>query len=231
MEVYLAPFIGLRERCYSEFQNSVNRYEDTSAFILSGGASSRMGCDKGLLKIHGQALIVRTARVVKPLVSSVKVVGPPDRYKTLGLRVIADRKFNPSGKTRTPQGPLAAIATALAATETTWNLILACDLPYLTGEWVDWLLAHATNSQQQMVVPRTARGLEPLAAVYRRDCAEPLAALVACGVRKVVEAIEQFPVEFVLERDWQPIDSDGRVLQNMNTPADYDEALSILEKR
>src|SRR6516162_9227963 len=112
----------------------MKRYEDISAFILSGGASSRMGRDKGLLKISGQPLIVRIARLAEPLVSSVVIVGPPERYGTLGLRVIADRAFGDRGENSILQGPLAGIATALAATSTPWNLILACDLPYLTRE-------------------------------------------------------------------------------------------------
>lgn len=211
-------------------QGFVKRYEDISAFILCGGASSRMGRDKGLLEISGQPLVVRIAGLVEPLVSSVKIVGPPERYCTLGLRVIADRNVGTSGETSTPQGPLAGIATALEATDTTWTVILACDLPYLTREWVDWLLARTTNSQQQIVMPRTSSGPEPLAAVYHRDCADLFAALLARGVRKVIEAIKQFQVEFVFERDWQSIDPYGRVLRNMNIPAEYDEALAIFGK-
>jgi len=195
-----------------------------------------MGRDKGLLKIAGQPLIVRIARLVEPLVSAVTVVGPPERYGTLGLPVVADRYFGGPGEGSRLQGPLAGIATALAASDTPWSLILACDLPYMTREWVDWLLAQATNTHQrtftaQIVMPRTARGPEPLAAVYHRDCADPVAALLARGIRKVLDAMEQFQVEFVFERDWQFIDPGGRVLQNMNTPADYDEALAFLEKR
>ena len=208
----------------------MKRYENISAFILCGGASSRMGRDKGLLKIGGQPLVARIAGFVEPLVSSVTIVGPPQRYDTLGLRVISDRNFGTSGETSRLQGPLAGIATALAATDTAWNLILACDLPYLTGEWVGWLLTRATNAQQQIVMPRTARGPEPLAASYHRECAEPMAALLGRGTRKVLDAIGQFRVEFVFERDWRHIDPGGRVLRNMNTPADYDEAATLVEK-
>ena len=190
-----------------------------------------MGRDKGLLKIGGQPLVVRIAGLVEPLVSSVRIVGPRERYDTLGLRVIPDRNLGASGEPSRLQGPLAGIATALAATDTAWNLILACDLPYLTREWVALLLDRATISQRQIVMPQTERGPEPLAAVYHRDCADLIAGLLARGVRKVVEAIEQFQVEFVFERDWQAIDPDRRVLRNMNSLTDYEEAVAILEKR
>jgi molybdopterin-guanine dinucleotide biosynthesis protein A len=207
------------------------RYDRVSAFILSGGASSRMGKAKGLLEFGGQPLILRIARLVEPLVSDVTAVGSPERYADLGLRVIEDPQFGcPGERTRTP-GPLAGIASALTATRMDWNLILACDLPYLTAEWVDWLLARAKDSKRQIIMPRTAGGLEPLAAVYRRECAERITAALRRGIRKVTDAVEQFRIEVVDEHDWRHVNPDGRVLRNMNAPRDYEEARRWLEAR
>ena len=212
-------------------REDMKRYDQVSAFILSGGASSRMGKAKGLLEFGGQLLILRIARMLEPLVSAVTAVGSAERYAGLGLHVIEDQQFGSSEESRRTAGPLAGIASALTATRTDWNLILACDLPYLTAEWVDWLLARATVSTQQIIMPHTAGGLEPLAAVYRRECAEPIIAALYRGVRKVTDATEQFGIEFVTERDWRHIDPDGRVLRNMNAPEDYEEARRWLEAR
>ena len=212
-------------------REDMKRYDQVSAFILSGGASSRMGKAKGLLEFGGQLLILRIARMLEPLVSAVTAVGSAERYAGLGLHVIEDQQFGSSEEGSRTAGPLAGIASALTATRTDWNLILACDLPYLTAEWVDWLLARATVSTQQIIMPHTAGGLEPLAAVYRRECAEPIIAALYRGVRKVTDATEQFGIEFVTERDWRHIDPDGRVLRNMNAPEDYEEARKWLEAR
>lgn len=190
-----------------------------------------MGTAKGLLEFGGQPLILRMALLVEPRVSAAVAVGSPELYAHLGVRVIGDREFSgPSESGKTP-GPLAGIASALTATRTKWNLILACDLPYLSAEWVDWLLARAMESNQQIVMPRTAGGLEPLAAVYRRECAEPIIAALHRGIRKVTDAMEQLRLELVTESDWRDIDPNGRVLRNMNTPEDYEEARRWLERR
>jgi molybdenum cofactor guanylyltransferase len=203
---------------------AVKRYDQVSAFILSGGASSRMGKAKGLLEFGGQPLILRIARLLEPLVSAVTAVGSPEHYVDLGLHVIDDGQFSsPDEIGRTP-GPLVGIASALSSTRTNWNLILACDLPYLSAEWVDWLLSRTKDSSWQIIMPRTAGGLEPLAAVYRRECAESIITALHRGVRKVTDAMEQFRIEFVTERDWWRIDLDGRVLRNMNAQEDYEEA-------
>jgi molybdenum cofactor guanylyltransferase len=206
----------------------VRPYRDVAGFILAGGASSRMGVDKGLLDFDGVPLLLHTARLLKPLVTEVMIVGSPQRYAELGLRVIPDNFREPSSDARASQrgsGPLAGISAALGATRSPWNLILACDMPYLSPEWLNWFLSRAVRSSAEGVVPQTARGLEPLAAVYRRECGTTLAASLASGMRKVTDAIQGLLLEIVSPRDWQAIDPARLVLTNMNAPEDYKEAL------
>jgi len=207
----------------------VKRHRQVAAFILAGGVSSRMGREKGLLEFGGEPVIVRTARLLEPLVTEVTVVGLPERYDALGLRAIADQNLGGREGKDAVRAPLVGIATALKATKAPWNLILACDLPYLTAEWLDWLLARAVDSGAQIVMPRTSRGLEPLAAVYRRECAAPIVAALERGIRKVTDAMAEFRMECLSEGEWSKHDPEGRVLRNMNAPSDYEEARKLLE--
>lgn len=209
----------------------LKRYDQVSAFILCGGTSSRMGQPKGLLKVGTQPLLVRIAELVQPLVSTVAVVGSPKSYADLDLHVIEDADLGISREKGKTMGPLCGIASALMSTQTEWNLILACDLPYLSADWLDWLLARAMASSRQIVMPRTAGGLEPLAAVYRRECCEPIIAALRRRVYKVTDALEQFRIEFVTATDWEHIDAAGRVLYNMNTPEEYHKARRWLKGR
>ena len=117
-----------------------------AGFILAGGQSSRMGVDKGLLEIAGEPMIVRVARSVESVVGApAMVVGTPEKYRELELRAIADDWPG--------FGPLGGIATALRASDADWNLIVACDLPYLTREWLEYLLRRARDSAEEAVVP------------------------------------------------------------------------------
>jgi molybdenum cofactor guanylyltransferase len=222
---------GQTARATLESVRVVKRHHQVAAFILAGGVSSRMGQEKGLLEFGGEPLIVRTARLIEPIVAEVRVVGSPERYSALGLRAIADQNFGEREGKEAVRTPLVGIATALNATKTPWNLILACDLPYLTAEWLDWLVARAVDSDAQIVIPRTSGGLEPLAAVYRRECAAPIVSALERGVRKVTDAIAEFRMEFLSESEWTKLDPESRVLRNMNTPSDYIEARKWLETR
>jgi molybdopterin-guanine dinucleotide biosynthesis protein A len=199
---------------------------DVAAFILAGGASSRMGRDKGLLDFGGVPLIVHTAKLLEPLVTKVTVVGSPRRYRPLALNAIADHNdAQARGSEDQPsRGPLAGIAAALAATHARWNVIVACDLPYLSAPWLDWLISRAQSSRAEAIVPRTERGIEPLAAMYRRECGAPIAAALASGARKVSAVIEELRLDLVYPREWRRIDPSGLVLRNMNAPEDYEAA-------
>ncbi len=188
-----------------------------------------MGQEKGLLEFGGEPLIARTARLIKPLVSEVTMVGSPELHAGLGFSVIADWNVGGGAGKEKVRTPLVGIATALSVTKSPWNLILACDLPYLTAEWLDWLLTRAMASRAQIVMPRTPGGLEPLAAVYRGECAAPIMVALDRGVRKVTDAMTKFRMEQLLESKWKHLDPQGRVLRNMNTPQDYDEARKFLE--
>lgn len=207
----------------------MKRHLEVSAFILGGGASSRMGAEKGLLEIGNAPLILRTAQLLEPLVQEVTIVGHPERYSHLGLRAISDRAVQTGAENSAVRTPLVGIATALSVTGSPWNLILACDLPYLTREWVEWLLARPAKSGAQIVMPRTSAGLEPLAALYRRECAAPILGALERGIRKVTDALSHLQIEYVAEVEWSALDPEHRVLENMNSPEDYLDAKSRLE--
>ncbi|MGA9570988.1 MAG: molybdenum cofactor guanylyltransferase [Candidatus Acidiferrales bacterium] len=193
-----------------------------AGFILAGGQSSRMGVDKGLLEIAGEPMIVRVARSVESVVGApAMVVGTPEKYRELELRAIADDWPG--------FGPLGGIATALRASDADWNLIVACDLPYLTREWLEYLLRRARDSAEEAVVPmnltpENERGAEPLCAVYHKGCEPMLRRAVERGVRKVTDGLAELRVEVIEPAEWKGFDSDGLLFKNVNTPADYEQA-------
>ena len=202
--------------------------DEIAGFILAGGASSRMGRDKGLLEIGGEPLVLRTARVVTSLLGKVIVIGGSREYEGLGLITIPDEPLASVGSAQAPsrkhEGPLAGILTALHASSKRWNLILACDLPYMHKNWLRWLLARAPASNAQIVIPETENGLEPLAALYQQACAGEISAAVARGTRKITDALAKLEKEVLRPDDWAAEDPSGRVLMNMNTPGDHEQA-------
>jgi molybdopterin-guanine dinucleotide biosynthesis protein A len=201
-----------------------NAGDAIAAFVLAGGKSSRMGRDKALLDVGGEPVIVRTVRLAASVASSVKVVGGADALRELRLDVIGDRWPG--------AGPLGGIATALGASDSEWNLLLACDLPFVTREWLEYLAARARKSAKDAVVPSGEHDAEPLCAMYRKRCELEAREAVERGELKVQKFIATLAgsgrVEAVERGEWKRFDSSGRLFKNMNAPRDYEETVAEL---
>jgi molybdopterin-guanine dinucleotide biosynthesis protein A len=179
-----------------------------AAYVLVGGRSSRMGFDKALLP-HGPATLVEhIAQQALTAAGSVALVGAPERYAHLGYPALADAESN--------RGPLGGIVAALAASEAEWNLVLACDMPNVSAEFLERLfeMAEHLGEGRDCLAPEQPTGYaEPLCAVYHRSALPALRAALDANRLKLQEVIRSLNVVF-----WR---AEPRWFANMNTPEDW----------
>ena len=159
-------------------------------------------------------------------IAKTRVVGTAQKYSGFGADCVEDQWPG--------EGPLGGIITALEDAaqnrgDCQWNLILSCDMPFLTRDWISFLCHRAVTSLAQVTVPHTARGAEPLCACWKTDAAASLRSGFERGVRRVNEGIALIRSEVLDETVWKRFDTAGRLFWNMNTPTDYEEARRILE--
>lgn len=175
--------------------------------MLAGGESSRMGRDKALLPFRGGALVGHVAATVAAAAGSVTLIGDPQKYGHLGYSVLPDR--SPGA------GPVGGIESALSYTAAGWNLVLACDMPAISTEFLRGLLDAAERLNADALVPAGPSGrLEPLSAVYHRRCLATLRRALEAGVRKVTEALAGLEVAL-----WTV--DDAACFENLNTPEEW----------
>jgi molybdopterin-guanine dinucleotide biosynthesis protein A len=182
--------------------------ESTAGYVLAGGRSSRLGEDKARLSYRGVPLLSHVADEVRAAAGSVTVIADPARYADLNLPVVPDL--------RPGVGPLGGIETAVAQGKAEWNLIVACDMPNLTREWLSGLIAAALaqSAGADCVLGLSQGGLEPLCAVYRARTLDAIRAALDAGVRKVTDALAGLQVAHYR------IDNQS-VTANVNTPEDW----------
>ncbi len=198
------------------------RYFQVSGYVLAGGDSSRMGRDKAALEVGGLAMVLRAARLLEPLVAKragVMVIGPPSKYAEFGLKSIPDDLPG--------MGPLAGLATAVRTSLSPWSLIVGCDMPYLTTEWLVHLLARGVPSNADIVVAEGPGGIEPLCGLYHKRCEATFATLLARGVRKITDAFVGREVLTIAADEVQPFDPHGLLFKSVNTLED----LAAAEKK
>jgi molybdopterin-guanine dinucleotide biosynthesis protein A len=183
-----------------------------AAAVLAGGASRRMGRDKATMAVGGVELASRVLAAAAQVADPVVLVAPDGHpARRLAARAVTDPG----------QGPLAALAAALAALDAGHVLVLAGDHPGLRTELLAHLVGLAAGGEA--VACRRGRRLEPLVAVYQR--APALAAARArlagpAGDRSLLGLLAGLRTVVVEEPRWRPLDPDGRSFVDLDDPAD-----------
>jgi len=179
-----------------------------------------MGSDKAALSLDGRTLLERAAATFEGIaVETLLACGAEARYGELGLPIVLDR--------RAGAGPLAGLEAGLERARTDWLAALACDMPRAAPEVFLALLDRAIDGGFDVCTLGTDQGVEPLYAVYRRTCLEPVRAALDAGERKVVafHALQtstgaRLRIGTLHERELEGSLVRRDVARNVNTPAD-----------
>ena len=194
-----------------------------SAAILAGGRARRLGgADKASLAVGRARIIDRQLAALAAVADDIRIVGhDPSRYAGLGVRVIPDAIAD--------AGPLGGIYSALLDARHDRVLVLACDLPFVTAALLARLVEESrTASDVDAVVPRSARGLEPLCALYRTRCAAAARDRIAQGALQVSGLLGAVTTRILEPGALAPYD-EGALFENVNTPHDHERARGWVE--
>lgn len=120
-----------------------------------------MGRDKAALRLKGRTLLEHALEVLRQAAGEVRILGPRQRYAGYGVPVIED--IFPGC------GPLGGIHAALSHTRTRFNLIIAVDTPFLSAEFLRFMVELAVSSGAAVTTPEIAGYRQPLCSVYSRE--------------------------------------------------------------
>jgi len=186
--------------------------------VLAGGRSTRMQRDKAAIEYRaGETQLDAAMKLLAPRVARAFVsVRSEQRGDT--ARAAWPQIFDRGDV----EGPIAGITSALAEyPEAAW-LVLACDLPFLDAQTLDKLIAARDTAADATAFKSSHDGLpEPLCAIYEPRARAAIAAYVATG--------RNCPRKFLMNAHTRLLDQPNpRSLDNVNTVAEYGEAMSAL---
>ena len=188
-----------------------NFEHDITGVILVGGKSRRMGRDKAFLEIAGKPLFERVLEVFTESLTQVVLVGDSEeRFAGYGLPFLPDIY---------PGSSLGGLYTGLYHAATEYIFAAPCDLPFPSGE----VLRHLCSLRNgyDVVVPTTAKGYEPLSALYSKSCLGPIRALLDSGDYCAYAYYPQVRVRYVTYEELARFNRDGRAFLNINTPEEF----------
>jgi molybdopterin-guanine dinucleotide biosynthesis protein A len=190
--------------------------DETSAIILAGGKSSRMGRPKALLPFDGEPLIAHIVRSFKELFADVVVVIAPDQVlPALPVTVVRDEVAY--------RGPVSGIYHGLNAAKSEASFVGSCDIPFLNLSLISHLVSQVHN--HDVVVPYWAGRYQPLFALYRKNVVPFLRDQLRRDELRPIFLFDKVRTRKIDEAEIRRFDPEGLSFLNMNTPADYQAAL------
>jgi molybdopterin-guanine dinucleotide biosynthesis protein A len=194
-----------------------------TSIVLAGGKGERLGRDKTLEKVGRHTLIQRIMDCLVLICDEIVVViapGQPEPSLSIEARVVVD--LYPG------RGALGGIYTGLVASDSFYNLVVACDMPFLNPSLLRYLIQVSPGFD--VIIPRDREGkLEPLHALYSKNCLAPINKQIQQGELKLDGFLGQVKVRYVDETETDEFDPKHLSFFNINTPADLRRARAIVE--
>ncbi len=192
--------------------------EKITGIILAGGKSSRMGQDKGLIKLKGKRLIDIAIDHLQPFCHEIIISSASDNYKHLGFRTIPDEI---SGI-----GPMGGIYSSLKASLADMNFVLSFDMPLVSEDIIRFILNKIADSQ--ITVPwEGAEFYQPLCGYYNKSVLNSMEKLISQENYKLIELFRKIR--------FNPLRIDNKLpfykpylFLNVNRPEDIREAEMLM---
>jgi molybdopterin-guanine dinucleotide biosynthesis protein A len=190
-----------------------------TGLVLAGGQSLRMGYDKGAVNWHGTEQRYYMAEMLKDYCDDVFI----------SCRAAQTREINDNYKTLedtfTGLGPFGAILSAFRENPNTAWLVVACDLPLLDANTLQYLLDNRNTSAIATAYENAHDGFpEPLITIWEPKSYAVLLAFLAQGY--------SCPRKVLINSDTTLLKAvNGHALTNVNTPEELEKIKHELHQK
>lgn len=184
-----------------------------TGYILAGGRSSRMGCDKAFLDLDGRPLIDAAIHRLRPHVGTIIVIGSQrnrSRLEELPVEgVLTDLQPD--------LGPLMGVYTGLMHSETALNLFVPCDMPWIAAAHVQQLLRAWVLGTSAVASRGCDDRVYPLPLLCHHQVTRTVGRLLSERQRSLTALLDAVAAHLV------PVQSPElmRSFENLNTPEEY----------
>jgi molybdopterin-guanine dinucleotide biosynthesis protein A len=195
------------------------------SIVLAGGRGLRLGRYKASVEINGQNLLQRVVSRLAFLGGEIIVViaegqPPPSLTGYPKLRVVTDIYPN--------KGPLVGVYTGLLNSDSAYNLVVACDMPFLNRRLLGYMLE--VSAGYDVAVPRLGEMVEPLHAVYSKQCLDVIKQLLDQDSLKIDRLLERVKVRYVETGEIDSFDPEHLSFFNINNKKDLETARELVER-
>ena len=195
-----------------------------NAIILAGGRSSRIGLkqNKAQIKLFNIPLIewviLKLTSLDNLTEEDIIIVGQKEKYP----------RFKQVVQDIFPQkGPLGGIFSGLKASNSQYNLVVACDMPFLEVKLLQYMREEINSND--IIIPRYNRGyIEPLCAIYSKKCLEVMEKNIQSGILPVRKIFPHLKIKFINDEEIKRFDPKFYSFFNLNSKYDFKKGEEII---
>jgi molybdopterin-guanine dinucleotide biosynthesis protein A len=126
------------------------------------------------------------------------------------------------------KGPLGGIHSGLMASSSSRAIVVGCDTPFLSVSLLEYMTQ--TLADSDVVLPRIGEMVEPLCAVYSKNCLAPIQELLEQDERRISKLFSMVKVKYVEEDELNRFDPRHLSFFNINSQDDLDRARKLAAK-
>jgi molybdenum cofactor guanylyltransferase len=194
---------------------------DVTGIILAGGKSSRMGAEKGLQELCGKPLIQYAIEALSDLCKTIIISSSSDAYQSLGYKVVAD--IIPG------IGPMGGIYSTLQKSNTQQNLVLSCDLPFVSAELLSYILQNSKG--YKVAIPWLGdQHYEPLCGFYHLSVLDQISDYIQNNNYKLPDLFEEISINKLVINNRLEFYTESLFL-NVNSKHDLATAENLMRNR
>lgn len=191
-----------------------------TGIILAGGKNTRIGTNKAFLKVGEKSIIENTISLLTPLFDSLIIVANSTHlYRSLELKVVKD--VEPG------MGPLGGIYSGLLSSNSKWNFVVGCDMPFLKSDLIKYMKEKCDDFNA--VVPKLDGYYESLHSFYSRNCLNFIKEQLAQSDLRVNSLFEKIKVCEITEEEIKRFGDTRKLFFNINTLSDLSYAQSLVK--
>jgi len=195
-----------------------------SGVILAGGQNTRFsGENKAFVSVGGKRIIDRIYGIFSEVFDDILIVtNAPEDYIPWDATIVRD--------IFSVRSSLTGIHAGLFYARRPHVFFSACDTPFINRDLIVGIMDEI-DSRHDIVIPQTEAGMEPLCAVYARQCLPVIETHLRQHKLKIQQLSRRVRIKTLPPDHVARLDPDGLSFFNVNSPEDRSRADRVAARR
>lgn len=179
-----------------------------------------------LIKLQGQYLLNLVTDRIRKLTDEIVIATSPEQYAVVksiagNERIVVD--LVPG------RAAMGGIYTGLHTARNTLCLVVGCDMPLLNLDLIQYMIDEVNIFD--IVVPRIGQYVEPLHAIYSKNCMPIISDMIEKNNLKIYELLNRVNTRYISDEEIDRFDPQHMSIFNINTREAFDMALVLMKRK